>query len=123
MWARPAMLAKELVSEMAMSIAPSQLRVLVVGAAFKPGESVISCSPTILFMNALQELGIAKAEWCDPLVSQKQVPEVAKYHEDNWNSSLIDESFDVVCVGMRQKGLDFGVLDNCVLSKVAYYCA
>lgn len=123
MWARPATLAKELVSEMAEQMSPAKLRVLVVGAAFKPGESVISCSPTVLFTKALQELGVAKVEWIDPFVSQKQVPEVMKFADENWDARMIDEEFDVVCVGMRQKGLDFGVLDQCVQSRVAYYCA
>jgi nucleotide sugar dehydrogenase len=124
MASRPAHLAKDLVTEMSSKVAPSDLRVLVVGAAFKPGEKITSCSPTISFMRALQnEIGVGKVNFVDPLVSQTTVPDIAKFHDGNWRADIIDAEYDVVCVGMRQKGLDFRVLDHCRKSRVIYYCA
>jgi nucleotide sugar dehydrogenase len=123
MSSRPAHLAKDLVNEMSSKIAPSNLRVLVVGAAFKPGEKVVSCSPTISFMRALQDDNGVNVSFVDPLVSQATVPDITRFHEGNWRADVIDAEYDVVCVGMRQKGLDFRVLDQCRKSKVVYYCA
>jgi nucleotide sugar dehydrogenase len=124
MWSRPANLAKQLVQDLSPSLPVSELRVLVVGAAFKPGEKIVSCSPTILFMRALQnDLGAKKVNFADPLVSQAGVPDVPKFDDAMWDATVIDQEFDVVCVGMRQKGLDFGVLGLCRKTRIVYYCA
>jgi nucleotide sugar dehydrogenase len=124
MWSRPANLAKQLVQDLSPGLPVSELRVLVVGAAFKPGEKIVSCSPTILFMRALQnDLGAKKVNFADPLVSQAGVPDVPKFDDAKWDATVIDQEFDVVCVGMRQKGLDFGVLEQCRKTRIVYYCA
>lgn len=124
MWSRPANLAKQLVQDLTPSLPVSELRVLVVGAAFKPGEKIVSCSPTVLFMRALQnDLGAKKVNFADPLVSQAGVPDVPKFNDAMWDANVIDQEFDVVCVGLRQRGLDFGVLEQCKKTKIVYYCA
>jgi UDP-N-acetyl-D-mannosaminuronate dehydrogenase len=124
MWARPANLAKQLVQDLAPSVPVNELRVLVVGAAFKPGEKIVSCSPTVLFMKALQnELGVKTVNFADPLVPQASVQDIPKFNDQMWEADVLDREFDVVCVGLRQKGIDFRVLEQCKKTKVIYYCA
>lgn len=105
---RPAAMADKIIAESKIH----NPRVLVIGAAFKPGQSVISCSPTILFAERLKELEIA-CQYVDPLVPQTMVPAIAKFDEKAFNAAAIDENFDIVVIGMKQTGLDYSQL-NCL---------
>ena len=42
--------------------------ILAVGVGFKPGQSVISCSPSLSFASSLNDLGCEKLTYHNPLV-------------------------------------------------------
>ncbi|CCG84304.1 protein of unknown function [Taphrina deformans PYCC 5710] len=116
MHARPAALADQLVAKHSSGPTTSP-RVLVIGTAFKPGQSVIFCSPSILFAHRTQELG-CRVSYIDPLVAQAAVPTVQKMQDGDFTAAHIDAHFDLVVIAMRQVGLDYEVLDHLAHAKV-----
>lgn len=105
MQARPAMLADKIIAESKVK----NPRVLIIGTAFKPGQSVISCSPSIMFGQRLQEREVY-CEYVDPLVPQNVIPDIPRFNERYFSAKRIDEDFDIVVVGMKQIGLDYSQL-------------
>ncbi|KAF1836540.1 hypothetical protein BDW02DRAFT_474065, partial [Decorospora gaudefroyi] len=85
-------------------------RVLVVGVGFKPGESVLSHSPGLVFAKALQNLGYSQLAFYGPLVLQDQVPWMRKWGDASWNVEDITASFDAVAICVEQHGVDFTVV-------------
>jgi nucleotide sugar dehydrogenase len=83
-------------------------KVLVVGVAYKPGESITYCSPTIPFMNTLSEKGVT-VEYYDPLV---EYPGYTRISSNEWNPEYLNKIYDVICVCTKQTGIDFSVLNN-----------
>ena len=90
----------------------SKPRVLVVGLAFKPGQSDTSGSPGLSLSKEMVNLGCARIAYYDPLVSQSKIPWIAKLEAADWNQAYIDTEFDVVVACNKQKGVDFSVLQN-----------
>ncbi|ORX98928.1 hypothetical protein BCR34DRAFT_606751 [Clohesyomyces aquaticus] len=76
MWNRPNELARKLYEHVSAH-APSP-RVLVVGVGIKPGESVLSNSPSLAFADTLYTLGCQSLCFYDLLVSQRAVSRMAK---------------------------------------------
>ncbi|KAK8240853.1 UDP-N-acetyl-D-mannosamine 6-dehydrogenase [Phyllosticta capitalensis] len=87
-------------------------RILVVGLGFKPGQSVLSCSPGVAFAERLRKLGCSRLAFYDPLVQSDAVAWMEKLADEAWSPRYLEENFDAVAVCMRQEGVDFGVLDK-----------
>lgn len=87
-------------------------RILVVGVGFKPGQSVLSCSPGLSFAEQLRDLGCERLAFYDPLVSEKDVKWMEKLRGDKWCTAYIKREFDGVAVCTAQKGVDFMALDH-----------
>ncbi len=96
--------------------------ILVVGLAFKPGESYTMNSPGLDMANVFYENG-KKVVVYDPLVDPESNPvrHLTFLDGDEWNSEYISNNFDVVVVAIKQKNIDFNVLGN-VNCTVIKYC-
>ncbi len=97
-------------------------KVLVVGLAFKPGESYTMNSPGLNIANALVKNGKSVTVY-DPLVdpATKPVMHHTFLDTDNWTSDYISNNFEAVIVAIKQRCVDFDVLGH-VTSKVYKYC-
>jgi nucleotide sugar dehydrogenase len=115
---RPIEKAKELVNEYFGD------RVLVIGAAFKPGEKLLTNSPSIEFIKSLEKYGKevmiydplvnnggSMLNWLNPLNLFKK--SMTTYlSEDNFNVNYIDNNYDIVVVAMNQKMVDWEVINQ-----------
>lgn len=117
---RPAKLAREIFTERSAITGKAGLRVLIIGVAFKPGQSVISCSPGLSFAREMESLGCKSLMYLDPLVPQSAVPWLPQLAPGNFTPKVVDTLFDLVCVCMKQDTVDLSVLDH-VSSYVHYY--
>jgi UDP-N-acetyl-D-mannosaminuronate dehydrogenase len=101
----------------------SKRKVLVVGVAFKPGQSLTTNAPGVAIIKRLLDEWDAHVTFADPLVSEQGLPYVPRLDESaEWNAKHLSE-FEAIIVVIKQSGLDFGVLDqvhNGVL--VVRYC-
>ncbi|KAI9728144.1 MAG: hypothetical protein M1828_004605 [Chrysothrix sp. TS-e1954] len=116
MWARPRKLATKfhrrcltLPSKPRDCVLP---RVLVVGMGFKPGQSVLSCSPGVELAKVLREKGCERLAFYDPLVDQDDLPWLEKLEKEAWTAEQIDEAFDGLAICMHQNDVDFSVVDR-----------
>lgn len=116
MQARPATLADKLIADSGLA----RPRVLVIGQAFKPGQSVISCSPSIMFAEQIKSRG-SEVAFVDPLVPASAVPQIPKMADADFTTAYIDANFDSVVIGMKQVGLDYDVLQSLTHAKVTSY--
>lgn len=108
MWGRPGRVADGVMR----ALGGGRKRVLVVGVGFKVGQSVLSCSPGVALIERLVGVWEAEVEWADPLVKAEALPVARKYdHEAGWSVEGL-RGFDLIVVGMRQHGLDLGVLEE-----------
>jgi len=86
--------------------------ILVVGAGFKRGQSLINCSPGVDLMKALLQTWDAHVSFVDPLVDESAIPFVPRLDEKtDWNKASL-ELFDLIIVAVRQEGLDFKILEE-----------
>lgn len=113
MWSRPVKLANKFhrrclleASQNSSNVLP---RILVVGVGFKPGESVLSCSPGLSFAQTLREAGCARLAFYDPLVPQRKVTWMEKLSDGQWSSTYIDQEFDGLAICNIQRGVDFEI--------------
>lgn len=111
MWQRPVIVAKRLMDRLNKRLVHP--RVLVVGIAFKPGQSLTTNAPGLILIQALQEMEGVKVQFADPLVEQDVVPYVSKLNEKTqWTSEHIESNFDAVVIAMKQTGLDLDIIKN-----------
>ncbi|KAK1994076.1 nucleotide sugar dehydrogenase [Colletotrichum falcatum] len=130
MAARPAAIARRAIASLTTrdagaGAAPAALlrpRVLVVGVGFKAGQSVLSNSPGVDLVHALVRSGEVDVMFADPLVRQNAVPSAPRLADENWNRKTL-ETFDMIIVSFRQRGLDFGVLEELRGVRVEMWCA
>jgi nucleotide sugar dehydrogenase len=118
---RPAKLARELYAERSVFTGKRSLRVLIIGVAFKPGQSVISYSPGFAFSKAMLSLGCKSLMFYDPLVPQSQASWIEKLPTAKFKAEIIDSLFDLVCVCVKQQGVDFSVVEDLRSAYVKYY--
>lgn len=87
-------------------------RILVVGAAFKPGQSITSHSPGIAMIeNLVDKYDNVDVDFCDPLVSAEAVLLANKMNEEiDWNITALESNYDAIIVAMPQRGLDLDIL-------------
>jgi nucleotide sugar dehydrogenase len=111
MWKRPGMKARKLHNRASLALPDRSPRILVVGIGYKPGQSVLSCSPGLAFVKKLRKLGCKRLAYYDPLVQLDAREEtMEKLQDPLWNSAYLEENFDAIAICQRQTGVDFGVL-------------
>jgi nucleotide sugar dehydrogenase len=116
MWQRPASVADRLMTGLKKQRPERYItcppKVLIVGVAFKPGQSAVFHSPAVAMIESLQADWNAKVSFADPLVDQGSLPSVPKFDvSKHWNKQEL-EQFDVVVVTIKQIGVDLKVLDS-----------
>ncbi|KAL2206239.1 nucleotide sugar dehydrogenase [Sarocladium strictum] len=123
MWNRPKLIAQKAIQALQRQSPKSgdQHKVLVVGMAFKAGQSSLSNSPGVELVSHLASSGKVAAAWADPLVAQEAVTVAPHLSEGEWRKDVL-ESFDMIIVSFRQHGLDFGVLDDLQDVQVESWC-
>jgi len=90
----------------------SKRKVLVVGVAFKPGQSLTTNSPGIGIIKRLLDWWDAHVTFADPLVSEQALPYVPRLDDSaEWNAKHLGQ-FEAIIVVIKQSGLDFGVLEE-----------
>lgn len=127
-WSRPSRLCDELMETFLKSKAEGEFsklapRVLVVGVAFKRGQSGVSHSPAISLIRRLLDQWEAHVTFVDPLVKEQDLPYVPRLDENTeWNTESL-KTFDIIVVALKQVSLDFGVLEELPGGvPVIYYC-
>lgn len=93
-------------------------RILVVGVAFKPGQSLTDNSPSLAFATALKDTN--EVYLYDPLVDRSRLASFDILYDEEFTKEVIEDQFEVVFVGMHQRGIDWSVLDNLVGVEVVY---
>ena len=96
-------------------------RVLVVGMAFKAGQSSLANSPGVALVNDLVHADHVVVNWADPLVAQDSLPIATRLPQKDWNTGHLS-TFDLIIVAVRQEGLDFGILDDLRDVRVERWC-
>ena len=113
---RPGMLADRVMRSLnSLTSTPpkiSKRRILVVGVAFKPGQSLTTNAPGVAIIKRLLDEWDAHVTFCDPLVTEQALPFVPRFDDSaEWNAKHLGE-FEAIIVVIKQTGLDFGVLDS-----------
>lgn len=101
---RPATKAEEFVKKY-----PDSNNILVIGAGFKPGQSVTCASPALKYSKALDSLG-KNVRVLDPLV--KNFEGLQHISIDEFTVENVMKKFDKVVIGMRQTDIDYNVLSQ-----------
>ncbi|KAF1960997.1 UDP-N-acetyl-D-mannosamine 6-dehydrogenase [Byssothecium circinans] len=109
---RPRTKARKLHELVSSTLADHSPRILVVGLGYKPGQSVLSCSPGLAFARKLRNLGCSRLAFYDPLVQREDVKWIEKLEDVLWCTQYLDENFDAIAICIRQMGVDFGVLET-----------
>lgn len=104
---RPIDMAQQLVQKF------TPKRVLVIGLAYKPGESITYKSPALPYVEELTAQGV-EVHYYDPKVDYKQLTRLQK---DNFNSEYLQQNYDAVAVCTKQTDVDYTVLDTPELKK------
>jgi UDP-N-acetyl-D-mannosaminuronate dehydrogenase len=91
-------------------------RVLVVGAAFKPGQELTTNAPALAMLEHIDSEWSDEVDvsYADPLVTElpRDAPRVARLDDaKHWSVSDLNEFDAVLCV-IKQHGLDLNILDQ-----------
>jgi UDP-N-acetyl-D-mannosaminuronate dehydrogenase len=92
-------------------------RVLVIGMAYKPGQSITYKSPSIPYVNTLSEQGV-DVHYYDPLVTY---PSLARLADKDFTAEYLEATYDVICICMKQHKIDFSILKNVDKNKIVIY--
>jgi nucleotide sugar dehydrogenase len=85
--------------------------VLIIGAAYKPGQTSTENSSGIKLYNELKRLNV-NSKIYDPLVSQIN-PELRNFLEkENFNLNYLINNFDCIIISIKQHNVDFSILEN-----------
>jgi nucleotide sugar dehydrogenase len=97
-------------------------KVLVVGIAFKPGQTLITNSPGVRIINHLLDSWDAHVSFADPLVKEHALTYVPRLDEKvEWNQKKLCE-FDAIIVVIKQVQLNFDVLNELKGVLIEKYC-
>ena len=120
---RPARVADRIMNELfAGQHRKGRQRVLVVGLAFKRGQSVIANSPGAAIIKHLLGRWKTHCTFADPLVPKSAWRAVPRLDDEtDWTKEVLD-GFDMIIVAMKQVGLDFDVLKRLDPPKVKWFC-
>ncbi|PVI00099.1 UDP-N-acetyl-D-mannosamine 6-dehydrogenase [Periconia macrospinosa] len=112
MWKRPGAKARMFHARVSAMLKDRAPRILVVGLAYKSGQSLLECSPGVAFAKKLKSMGCSRLAYYDPLVRSEAISWVEKIHDRMWCATHLEKGFDAIAVCMRQEGIDFGVLEE-----------
>lgn len=113
---RPGSIAKRLVNKMLHEgtwMSEQSMRVLVVGVAFKRGQSNLSNSPALDLLRSFKDDWNIDAYFADPFVTAEAVTAGPKLKEEDWTREVL-ESFDLIVIAVRQPGLKYELLDDLI---------
>ncbi|KAI6784738.1 UDP-N-acetyl-D-glucosamine 6-dehydrogenase-like protein [Emericellopsis cladophorae] len=122
MWSRPAKIADralELLRRLPKRSASP--RVLVAGMAFKAGQTSLSNSPGLDLAKSLAISQEAEVIWADALVHQDAIPHIPRLADSEWTVEGL-ETFDLVIVALKQREMDFTVLNELRGTNVEMWC-
>lgn len=88
-------------------------KILVVGLAFKPGESYTMNSPGLEFANELIKMGKDVVVY-DPLIDHesKPVSHLKFLDSEKWDSDYIIKNFTSIVIAIKQTKIDYNILNN-----------
>lgn len=122
MWSRPTKIAERALSTLRERKTSGQRpRVLVVGMAFKAGQSSLSNSPGLELARGLVISQEAEVMWADALVPQEAIPQIPRLDDSKWSQDTLD-TFSLIIVVLKQRNMDFGILESLSESKVEMWC-
>lgn len=97
-------------------------RIVVIGLGFKPGQSEISGSPGLIFLQMLHELGCIRLAYYDPMVSKQPFKWLEKLGDMYWTAPYIDSKFDGLYIcNSGQDNLDLSLVKSLQTTLVASY--
>ena len=122
MWSRPARIAERALASLRQGPKkPGLPRVLVVGMAFKIGQTSLSNSPGLELAKHLVVSQEADVAWADALVPQGDIPQIPRLADGDWRKDTLEE-FSLIIVTLRQRDMDFDVLDELEDARVELWC-
>ena len=130
MWSRPAAVAERTLASLNKSDTPAEKpskklkgtrRVLVVGMAFKAGQSSLSNSPGLELAKHLAVSRETEVTWADTMVAQEAIPQLPRLPDCEWRKDVLG-TFDLIVVALRQHGMDFDLLDQLEDTQVDMWC-
>lgn len=122
MWSRPGRIAERALTSLRQEPKTVGLpRVLVVGMAFKSGQSSLSNSPGLDLAKELMASQEADVAWADVLVNQDAIPQIPRLADDEWRKQSL-ESFSMIIVALKQRDMDFSMLEGLEGVKVEMWC-
>lgn len=130
MWSRPAAIAERTLASLRRVNGKAEKprkklkgthQVLVVGMAFKAGQSSLSNSPGLALARHLAMSREAEVTWADAMVTQEVIPQLARLPDSGWSKNVL-ETFDLIIVALRQHGMSFDLLDELEDTQVDMWC-
>jgi nucleotide sugar dehydrogenase len=101
-------------AEKFMRIYKTAKRVVVVGAGFKPGQSVTSYSPGLSFASHLLKLGV-DAVLHDPLIETHNpaVQDFSTLSTEQWEDvNYLSKEFDAIFIAIKQHQINWDILEQ-----------
>ncbi|KAG9250752.1 uncharacterized protein F5Z01DRAFT_639988 [Emericellopsis atlantica] len=122
MWSRPAKIAdRALESLRKLPKRSAKPRVLVAGMAFKAGQTSLSNSPGLDLAKSLAISQEAEVIWADALVDQDAIPQIPRLADSEWTVEAL-ETFDLIIVALKQREMNFAVLNELRGTNVEMWC-
>lgn len=124
MWQRPMAVAERALDSLAhrgIRETGRSPKVLVVGVAFKVGQSSLSNSPGLEIAKKLVVSQKVEVTWADTLVQQEAIPQIPRLADDDWRSSVL-KTFDLIIVVLRQHGMNLDLLSGLEGTEVDWWC-
>ena len=122
MWSRPSRIAERALKTLKQQPKSSGWpRVLVVGMAFKAGQTSLSNSPGLDLAQELASSQETEVVWADALVNQEAIPHIPRLASDEWREEVL-ESFSMIIVALKQHEMDFSILERLDGVKIEMWC-
>lgn len=117
---RPIVEAHKLIGSIDEDAVP-YTNILVIGLAFKPGESLTTNSAGVAFVNELISSDINVSVY-DPLVDKSSFNYFNFLSDINFNTKYIDSTFSHVCIAIKQSNIDWNIIKACNNINIISYC-
>lgn len=126
MWSRPAVVADRTLASLRKSQGTAKRQkgthhVLVVGMAFKAGQSSLSNSPGLELAKRLTVSREVEVTWADTMVAQEAIPQIPRLPDSEWCRETLG-AFDLIVVALMQRGMDLEVLDGLRDVQIDMWC-
>ncbi|CAG9993573.1 unnamed protein product [Clonostachys byssicola] len=125
MWSRPAAIAERAIEQLDHfgkgAVLGSRPRILVVGMAFKTGQSSLSNSPGLELAKHLVVSQQFDVTWADALVDEQSIPQIKRLPDNEWCKDIL-EMYDMIFVCLKQCGMDLELLKELENPKIEMWC-